>query len=317
MNTKILSSEDVLKQLKKNKAVYQDNYLAMYSSFYGGIITDPSLMLVPIDDHMVHRGDGVFEAIKVTNGGIYLLDEHLSRLSQSACKIGLQVPVSENEFRQKILATCRATGVDSGLLRIFLGRGPGGFSPNPYEPKSSQLYIVFTKATSLSEKKYKEGVSLCKSQVPMKPGFFPQVKSLNYLPNVLMKKEAIDRGFDFSVGLDEKGYLLEGATENLILINKTNQLVHPPLAKILKGTMMERLFELVEKNKLLKVRRGVKISEKDIFSARGVFMIGTSLDVVAVGKYEEKILKVSTLAKKFLELLYEDQRKGSPKLISF
>ena len=41
-------------------------YRAMYTSLYKGVVTDPAMMMIPIDDHMVHRGDGVFEAIRVT-----------------------------------------------------------------------------------------------------------------------------------------------------------------------------------------------------------------------------------------------------------
>ena len=59
---------------------YQNTYFAMYSSVYGGVVTDPRLMLLPIDDHMVHRGDGVFEAFKAIDGNIYNLNAHLDRL---------------------------------------------------------------------------------------------------------------------------------------------------------------------------------------------------------------------------------------------
>jgi len=314
MQAKVLSPKEILLKLKQNKKEYQSNYLAMFSTWYGGIVREPWMMMVPIDDHMVHRGDGIFEAMKITNRGIYLLDEHLDRLYYSGRRIGLMPPMSERDLRKAVIETAKAAKVSEGIIRLFLGRGVGSFSPNPYDPEKSELYVVVTKSSKPSSRKYKEGVSICRSSIPAKPGFFPQVKSLNYLPNVLMKKEAIDRGFDFAIGMDAQNHLLEGATENLILVTKENELVHPPLDKILKGTMMDRLFELIENDSLLKLKRGVKISEKDISGSRGVFLVGTSLDIISVSRYEETPIRVSTLGKKFLKLLIEDQKPGSSKM---
>ena len=73
---------------------HQDTYFAMYSSLYGGIVTDPALMLLPLDDHMVHRGDGIFEALKTLHGSLYNLAGHLDRLEQSAQALSLVLPVS-------------------------------------------------------------------------------------------------------------------------------------------------------------------------------------------------------------------------------
>jgi len=318
MQAKVLSVNEILNKIQSYKEEYFSNYLAMYSSWYGGIVKDPSLMLVPIDDHMVHRGDGIFEAIKMTNRGIYLLDEHLDRLFYSGRQIGLTPPVSEKDLHRIIIQTAEASGAEEGIIRVFVGRGVGSFSPNPYDPKHSELYIVVTKLTAPSAKKYKDGVTLCRSKVPMKPGFFPQVKSLNYLPNVLMKKEAIDRGFDFAVGVDGEGFLLEGSTENLIVLTEKDELIHPPVDKILKGTMMERLFQLIEKeNRELKIKRNVRISESDLLKSRGAFLIGTSLDVIPISKYEDHGIRVPKAAKHLLAILHEDQQKKSGKLTVF
>jgi 4-amino-4-deoxychorismate lyase len=315
MQPKVLTPNEILNKLEGYQRDYFKNYLAMYSSWYGGIVRDPWMMMVPIDDHMVHRGDGIFEAIKVTNGGIYLLHEHLDRLFFSARKIGLNPPATEKEIYKTVLATVKEAKAEEAIIRLFIGRGVGSFSPNPYDPERSELYIVVTKPQLPSEKKYKEGVKLCRTSVPMKPGFFAQVKSLNYLPNVLMKKEAVDRDFDFAVGFDENGFLLEGATENLIILNDKNELIHPSTEKILKGTMMERLFQLVENTAGdVRVKRNIHITEKDLLKSHGAFLVGTSLDVIPVRQYEDHVLQVSKLSQKFLKLLQNDQMAGSAKL---
>src|SRR5579871_3546547 len=135
MQTSHLSPQDVFQHLQRRQAAHFAGYLAMYSSWYGGIVTDPTLMLLPIDDHMVHRGDGVFEAIKVVNGGVWLLEAHLNRLFLSASRIFLDLPWSKEQIRETILQTCRVAAKQaqeilkldpaefSAIVRLYISRG--------------------------------------------------------------------------------------------------------------------------------------------------------------------------------------------------
>ena len=59
-------------------------YFAFYSSIVGGVVTDPALMTVPIDDHFVHRGHAVFDTATLSNGHVYRLGAHLDRFIESA-----------------------------------------------------------------------------------------------------------------------------------------------------------------------------------------------------------------------------------------
>src|SRR5438445_8397046 len=93
MSVVVLSPEQVQKKLLERSYPAQETYYAMYSTWWGGVIENPSMMLVPIDDHIVHRGDGVFEAIKMVDGKVFLLDEHLQRLAFSAELISLPLPM--------------------------------------------------------------------------------------------------------------------------------------------------------------------------------------------------------------------------------
>ena len=71
----ILSAADVHERLAARRPAWAANYHAMYSSVFGGIVTDPALMLVPADDHVVHRGDGVFETLKCVGGAVYAMSK--------------------------------------------------------------------------------------------------------------------------------------------------------------------------------------------------------------------------------------------------
>ena len=115
---------------------------AMYASTTAAITTDPQLMTVPVDDHLVHRGDGVFESFKCVEGSIYNLDAHLDRLTCSAEAIGLAVPYTRSRLVQIIVETLRAGGQRDALIRLFLSRGTGTMGIDPSACSGEQLYVV-------------------------------------------------------------------------------------------------------------------------------------------------------------------------------
>lgn len=317
MSIKILSVSEVQEKLQQRSYGAQKSYLAMYSTWWGGIVKDPGLMMVPVDDHIVHRGDGVFEAIKVVDGKIFLLQEHLERLSSSAEQISLMLPMSVEEIRKVIISTTASVGAKNAVLRLYVSRGPGGFTTNPYESIASQLYLIVTSYTPLSDEKYLNGVKVGRSLIPPKDPLFATIKTCNYLPNVLMKKESVDRKIDFAIGIDPDGFITEGSTENIVLIDKNKNLLRPTLRQILKGTTMIRAFELaktlVEEGFLSSVQEK-DLTEKDLLEAHEVMMIGTTLDVLPVTEYEGKVIgtgKQGVVSSRLLSLLREDMRQGS------
>jgi branched-subunit amino acid aminotransferase/4-amino-4-deoxychorismate lyase len=223
---------------------YHDRYLAMYSSFLGGLVTDPALMFVPLDDHMTHRGDAVFEAFKCVGGSLYNLQAHLARLEHSMAEVSLKPPVSVAVLRDLAIETVRAGGQRDCDVRLFVSRGPGSFSPNPYDCPESQVYIVALRSKGSFMSAHPAGARGGSSRVPQKGPFFSRIKSVNYLPNVLMKKEAVDHGVDFVAAFDERGMLTEGATENVGLVTRDRRLLFPHIETILAGTTMLRVMEL-------------------------------------------------------------------------
>ncbi|MFH0809241.1 MAG: aminotransferase class IV [Pseudomonadota bacterium] len=277
-----LSRPEVLSFLERLRRPYHANYLAMYSSLYGGIIRDPSLMMVPIDDHVVHRGDGVFETAKCAGGRLYQLRAHLQRLIVSANAIDLDLPASLEDLSRIMIATVRSGGSEDCYVRILATRGPGGFAPGPGECEEPQLYVVAYRAAAYGEDLFERGVRVITSRIPVKPSFFANVKSCNYLPNVLMKKEAMDRGVDYAVSVDERGYLAEGAAENLALVSKdSGRLCFPRFKRILQGITVSRLAVLAPGGGLGEPEfADMRLAEA--FEASEMLLLGTSFDVLPV-----------------------------------
>ena len=288
---KRISQKNFLKALEGTRRGFQRKYLAMYSSFTGGIVTDPVLMLIPVDDHIVHRGDGIFETFKCIDGSIYNMNAHLKRLAGSAGKLQLVPPRPFGGIGRLVVDTVRAAGRRDSLIRVLISRGSGGFGVSPYECPQAQLFIIVSEHVPSFMTAHPAGAGAVSSSIPVKPPFFAGIKACNYLPNVLMKKEAADAGVDFAVGFDERGCLAEGATENFGIVTRDGRLLFPPLEHILAGTTMLRAAELARtlvKNGTLKSVAFAAIPGRMLRSAAEILAIGTTPDVTAVVRLDDR-----------------------------
>ena len=277
--------------LRSSRQPFHDGYYAMFSSVLGGIVTDPVLMLVPVDDHIVHRGDGVFETMKCVRGRIYNMQAHLARLSHSASSLGLRLPAATNEIGRIVVETVRAGEHRDCGIRLYASRGRGSFSVNPYDCRTSELYVIVTRLDKPFMRGHPEGARVATSSVPPKPPFFAGVKSCNYLPNVLMKKEAVDAGLDFVVSFDSRGFLGEGATENMGIVTRRKKLLFPRLDGVLRGTTMMRVMLLAEelvRSGVLKEAAFCDISKRAIRNAAEAVIVGTTRDVVMVREFDDR-----------------------------
>lgn len=302
------------------KTITKDNYkntskaicLSFFSSLIGGITTDPSLMNIPIDDHLVQRGDGIFEAMRVINGKPYHLKEHLSRLSFSASQIGLTLNYSLAEIEDIIQDCITAANVKTAIIRLFFSRGRGSFSVSPYSTTGSQLYIVTTPITLPDSKMYESGAKVYLSEILPKLSPFSNIKSCNYLPNVMMKKEAIDNQAEFSLSFDEEGFLTEGATENVLLLTEDLKLITPNHKKTLEGTTLNIVLKLAKNlNFQLKDISHENITKQDLLKAKEVMLCSTILEVLPVSQIADKAKETTqwkdfSIAKELRVLLQKD-----------
>lgn len=310
---KVVGSDEYLGLLLGTPRHGEQSVLAFYDHRLGAICRDPRLMLMPWDDHLVHRGDGVFETIKYIDGKMYQLEAHLDRMETSAKGIYLSLPCPRDEIREHILDTARAGGSDIGLVRVLLGRGPGGFGVDPFECPVPSLYIVAYKFTPKPENLFENGVTAFKTSIPAKQPWLAKIKSLDYLPNALMKREAEEKGFTFPLCFDAHGFLAEGATENVCIVDKQGRLIAPEFTSALRGTTLLRAVDLI-KHEIPISFRGV--TEGELFEAKEVIVIGTTLDAISVIRYEGKPIhdvRPGPVSKRIRELLKKDlQENGTP-----
>ncbi|MDR1397926.1 MAG: aminotransferase class IV [Desulfarculales bacterium] len=281
----ILNSDQALAKLQASPHPWHRDYLAMYSSHWQGIVTDPWLMMLPLDDHLVHRGDGVFEACKCINSGVYLLDLHLERLAASAASVFIDNPYSRTQLRELCLDTIRAARVRECILRLYLGRGPGSFTANPFDSVGPSLYIMVSAFHPPQPEIYTRGVKAGFSYLPVKPGLHARVKSCSYLPNVLVKHEAAGKGWAYALWVDPDGTVGECASENYIFLDEQNYLVFPEAGRIIDGLTVRRVRDLASsltEEGLIKGIKQKKVREDDFKQAREIMIVSTTINVVPV-----------------------------------
>lgn len=260
-----------------------EHILAFYDQRVGQICTDPRLLLLPLDDHICHRGDGLFESICYRERKIFALDAHLARMRDGALSLGIDPPCPWEEIRARILDVARASGQDHGDLRVFLSRGPGGFGISPQECPQAGLYMVALKKNLPTEELYRKGLTAFTSAIPPKQDYLARIKNTNYLPNVFMAMEARQRGMDVAVAFDENGLMGEAAIANVGIVDAAGRLLCPEIRRILPGTTLLAAMEVAAAR--MPVLQG-SIRKDDIATAREMLLFTSSTLCVGVTHFD-------------------------------
>ncbi len=313
---RILSAEDVIAQLNELRGRQPVDYSAFYSSQLGGLVTDPALMVIPFDDHIVHRGHGVFDTAGLVAGKIYDLEAHLDRFAQSAERSKLRLPFSRAEIREIILKTTAASGRRDGAIRYWLSSGVGSLEISPAAGAEPGFFVMVFAAFAYPERWYSEGLRVMTTTYPIKPPLYATTKTTNYLPNVLMQMEAKEAGFDNGVFLDAHGNVGESSNMNVAFVTTDRVLTHPKFDHVLAGCTSLRLLELAPRlvrEGLLKDIRVCDIPVEEARASSEMFLIGSSVKVAPIVRWDDQTIgngKPGPVAKALLGLLEEDQRAG-------
>ncbi len=271
----------------------QDKILAFYEHRVGAICKDVPLLLIPLDDHLCHRGDGAFESISYREGKLLQLEAHLKRMQSSAAGLNMTPPCSWDEVRHIIMQVAKASAELNGAIRILLGRGPGGFGISARECPNTSLYVVAIKSHVPSEDWYNKGLTALASNIPAKQGYLAKLKNTNYLPNVLMDAEAQKLNVDVTFSFNEQGYLAEAAVANVAIVTADNVLASPFFEQVLPGTT---LCAALEYAKEFMPTQFCNITRDDILTAKEVLLFGSTPLCVGVTHFEGKAIGLDEFA---------------------
>ena len=178
--------------------------------YINGKFYDKNTAKISVFDHGLLYGDGVFEGIRAYNRRVFKLKEHIDRLYESAQSIMLRIPMSRLDMIKAVVQTTKANNLDDTYIRLVVTRGVGDLGLDPRKCLEGATVIIIADKVSLySEKTYKEGLSIV--TVPtvrnLPEALNPQIKSLNYLNNILAKIEAANAGSEEAIMLDSMGYV--------------------------------------------------------------------------------------------------------------
>ena len=284
--------------------------------YLNGEFVDKADAKVSVFDHGLLYGDGVFEGIRLYDGCVFKLEEHLERLEFSAKAILLDLPMRLDEFANAVCETCRRNDLSNGYVRLVVTRGPGhlGLTPDGCGPPN--VIIIADDIQLYPEELYENGLKII--SVPTRrinaAALPPAVKSLNYLNNILAKIEAKKVGFLEALMLNDKGEIAECTGDNVFIVSKGTIFTPPLDAGSLRGITRGAVMDLAEE--IGYEVREQALTRYDLWTAEECFLTGTAAEVIPCVEVDHRAIgdgnpgKVSkSLISKFREKVRIDGTK--------
>jgi branched-chain amino acid aminotransferase len=247
-----------------------------------GRVVDGAEARVPVTDHGLLYGDGVFEGIRVYGGRVFRLDRHLARLETSARAIALALPGGREAMRAIVLATARAFGRDEAYVRLVVTRGAGALGVDPASCPEARPFCIVDAIRLFPAEKLEQGLALATVSIRRAPSdvLDPRVKSLNYLPSVRAKLEARAKGADEALLLNQSGAVAEASVANVFVV-KDGRLATPSASDgALEGITRGAVLELAAEQGLPAGERTLNVV--DVLGADEAFLTGTGARIVPV-----------------------------------
>jgi branched-chain amino acid aminotransferase len=255
-----------------------------------GKFVERSKATVSVFDHGLLYGDGVFEGIRSYSGLIFKLTEHLDRLFESAHTIMLRIPMEKDELIEAVKESLRINHLRDAYIRLVVTRGEGDLGLDPRKCAKPTLFIIADHIQLYPQQLYDKGLEIITvaTQRNVPEALNPQIKSLNYLNNILAKIEAINSGFEEAIMLSPSGYVTEATGENIFIVKGRKLLTPPPYIGVLRGITRQTVMGLAGRQRLA-VQEEL-LTRHDLFNADEVFLTGTAAEIVPVVKIDGRVI---------------------------
>ena len=258
--------------------------------YVAGQLVDKSEAKVSVYDHGLLYGDGVFEGIRVYVGKVFLLEEHVDRLYESARAIRLEIPMSPAAMAQAVRETVAANKLTDGYVRLVVTRGAGTLGLDPRKTADPQVIIIADTIALYPPEMYADGLRLITaSTIRNHPqALSARIKSLNYLNNILAKIEGSDAGCVEAVMMNHLGHVAECTGDNIFLV-KNGVLSTPSTdSGILEGITRNCVSQLAR-------QAGYEVRETtlvrhDIYVADECFLTGTAAEVIPATSLDGRLI---------------------------
>jgi branched-chain amino acid aminotransferase len=241
---------------------------------------------ISVYDHGLLYGDGVFEGIRAYNGKVFRLAQHLERLYHSAEAITLKIPLAKEEMTEAVLKTLQINKLKDAYIRLVVTRGTGDLGLDPRKCARPVVFIIADKIKLYPEELYQSGleVIVTKTKRNIKEALSPEIKSLNYLNNILARIEVNEAGMAEGIMTNVEGYVAEATADNIFIVKGKEVLTPPTRMGALRGITRDTVLEIAASS-------GMKTGEEpftvnQLYAADECFLTGTAAEVIPVVKVD-------------------------------
>lgn len=258
--------------------------------YIDGTYYDKENAKISVYDHGLLYGDGVFEGLRIYNGKVFRLKEHIDRLYDSANAILLTIPLSKDEMMKVVKETVTINDKKDGYIRLVITRGKGNLGLNPFLCEKATVIIIVDDIQLYPKACYEDGIAIITASLRRMPpdSLDPKIKSLNYLNNIMAKIEAIQSGCLEALMLNREGYVAECTGDNIFLIKNrvlvTPDSSHGALPGITRGAVMEAADHLGIKAQMKPV------TAYDLYTADECFLTGTAAELIPVVRIDGRTI---------------------------
>ncbi len=271
-------------------------------------LVDEADAKISIFDHGLLYGDGVFEGIRVYNGMVFELQAHIRRLYESAKVIRLEIPMTKDKLISAVEKTVEANKVVDGYIRLVVTRGIGTLGLNPFVCENGRLFIIADSIQLYPEELYEKGMKIISATTVRNHPLAipPQIKSLNYLNNILAKIEALDNNVPEAIMYNHEGYVAEATGDNVFIVRDGVIYTPPAEAGALPGITRAVVIRLAKKENLQVVEKN--LTRFDLYVCDEFFLTGTAAEVIGIVEIDGRTIGAGRpgpitklLRKKFFE----------------
>ena len=272
--------------------------------YINGKFYEKSEAKISVFDHGLLYGDGVFEGIRSYNRLVFKLKEHIERLFESAKSIMLAIPLSREDLVKAVIRALKENRLQDAYIRLVVTRGEGdlGLDPRKCLGKAN-IIIIADKIVLYPEKYYREGLRII--TVPtvrnLPEALNPQIKSLNYLNNILAKIEATNAGFDEAIMLDSLGYVAECTGDNIFIVKGRHLYTPPQCMGTLRGITRDAVIDIARRLKI-SVHEHV-ITRHEVYISDECFLTGTAAEIIPVVAVDGRVIGAGRPGKLTLGLM--------------
>jgi branched-chain amino acid aminotransferase len=262
----------------------------MTKVYINGRLYDKADAKISVFDHGLLYGDGVFEGIRVYEGKVFRLREHVDRLYDSARAIKLEIPLTREQMAEAITSTVQANSKKNGYIRALVTRGAGYLGLDPRKTTDPQVVIIVDDISLYPPELYENGMEIITvSTIRNHPNALnPRIKSLNYLNNIMAKMEAIQSGCLEALMLNHQGQVAECTGDNIFIVKRGALKTPPTDAGILEGVTRNTVLELARAASI--PVQETALTRLDVHTADECFLTGTAAEVIPVVKCDGRAI---------------------------